>query len=72
MAAVNPCYQCTDRDPYCHGQCKKYADWKILHEAEKVEMAKRKGRYGWTYAQKRAYYASRRRDNSCATKKFSQ
>lgn len=73
MATVNPCYQCTDRDPYCHCNCQKYKDWKELHEAEKAEMAKRENHSGWTYAQKKAYWAHKRRDSyKRCTKKFSQ
>ena len=71
MMTQNPCRYCTDRDPYCHGTCQKYKDWKVLHEAEKAAIAKERARSALTYAQKRAYWAARRRDQykSC-TKKF--
>jgi hypothetical protein len=73
MAGVTPCYQCTDRDPYCHCTCQKYKDWKDLREAEKAEQRKHENHLGWTYAQKKAYWAAKRRDPyKKSTKKFSQ
>ena len=57
-----PCRYCTDRDPYCHGSCQKYKDWKVVHEAEKEAKAKHRARYAWSYAQKRAYWAASKRD----------
>ena len=73
MATPNPCYGCTDRDPYCHCNCQKYTDWRRVYEAEKAERAKGQNRSGWTYAQKRAYWAAKRRDPyKKSAKKFSQ
>ena len=72
MMTQNPCRYCTDRDPYCHSTCQKYKDWKVIHEAEKAEIAKRQNRSGWTYAQRRAYWVAMRRDPyKNSTKKFS-
>ena len=72
MMTENPCRFCTDRDPYCHSTCQKYKDWKVLHEAEKAAIAKDRNRYSLTYAQKRAFWVARRRDQySGVYKKFS-
>lgn len=27
VAKVNPCYDCPDRKPGCHGVCPKYIEW---------------------------------------------
>lgn len=72
MMTQSPCRYCTDRDPYCHSTCQKYKDWLVIHEAEKVAKAKHRDQHTWTNAQKRAYWASMRRDpyKRCA-KKFS-
>ena len=73
MMTQNPCRDCTDRNPYCHGACQKYKDWKVIHEAEKAKIATIGERRSLTYAQKRAYWASKRRNPyvNC-TKKFSE
>lgn len=55
MADVTPCYQCTERKPYCHGSCEKYKDWKAQLDAEKSAMAKYRERYMPTPHQRRAY-----------------
>ena len=62
MMTETPCRYCTDRDPYCHSTCQKYNEWKAIHEAEKAAIVKDKSRRALTYAQKKAYWASRRRD----------
>ena len=69
----NPCRYCTDRDPYCHSTCQKYKDWRVIYEAEKAARAHNGERYAMTYAQKRAYWASKRRNpyRNC-TKRFSE
>ena len=72
MMTQNPCRWCTDRDPYCHSTCQKYKDWKVIHEAEKAAISRSGERYAMTHMQKKAYWASRRRDPyKGATKKFS-
>jgi hypothetical protein len=32
-----PCHGCLDRTITCHGVCKKYQEWKKVHEAEMFE-----------------------------------
>lgn len=72
MMTANPCHHCPDRDPYCHGRCQKYNDWKAIHEAEKAAMARDSERHTLTYAQKKALWAARRRKQYVGcTKKFS-
>ena len=73
MMTENPCRFCTDRDPYCHSTCQKYKDWKVIHEAEKLARSRNGERYAMTYAQKKAHWASKRRNayKNC-TKRFSE
>ena len=67
-----PCRYCTDRNPYCHGTCQKYIDWKVIHAAEKEAIEKARSKYAMTYAQKKAYWVHRRRNQYIGcTKKFS-
>lgn len=66
-----PCRYCTDRDPYCHCTCQKYIGWKAIREVEKAAIRKDRERYVLTDAQKKAYWASKRRDPyGRNTKKF--
>ena len=72
MMTENPCRYCTERDPYCHCTCQKYKEWKVIHDAEKAARAKYRERYVMTSAQKKAYWASKRRDQYGGVyKKFS-
>ena len=72
MMTQNPCRFCTDRDHYCHGTCQKYKDWNVIHEAEKAAIAKDQSRRAFTYAQRRAYWVSKRGNQyQGCTKKFS-
>lgn len=71
MMTPNPCYQCPDRDPYCHATCQKYKDWKVLHEAEKAQKALDGERKVMTHASKKAHWAYKRYDPyGDRTKKF--
>lgn len=72
MRPETPCRYCTDRDPYCHCTCQKYKDWKAILEADKAARRKDSERYVMTSAQKKAHWASKRRDQyGRCTKKFS-
>jgi hypothetical protein len=68
-----PCNrECPDRVPACHGSCEKYKAWAAKRVEEKKAYAVYQERYMATDAQKKARWKSFRRDNSGATKKFSQ
>lgn len=66
-----PCTQdCPDRDPYCHGSCKKYEAWVVKRAEAKKARAIYMERYKVTNAQKKAIWLAKRRDNYHAYKKF--
>ena len=66
-----PCTKdCPERDPYCHGTCKRYAKWAKKREEDKKAHAIRMEGVAMTHAQKRKYWDSIKRDPSRPTKKF--
>ncbi len=32
-----PCYQCSKREPGCHGSCKEYKDWTAARDLRRVK-----------------------------------
>lgn len=35
---ICPCKDCSDRSPTCHSECKRYIDWKNIHNEEQQRL----------------------------------
>ena len=35
-----PCQDCPDREPECHADCERYAEWRRLHDKGKAQEKK--------------------------------
>ena len=52
-----PCKKnCPNRNPYCHGHCEDYLEWKKKEDArhEKIRQAKYEESGSWTYTRRRS------------------
>lgn len=62
MGERTPCQDCTERNSGCHATCPKYKAWQEKYLREKAAIEEANRAFRWTYARKRAFYATLKYD----------